>query len=274
MKQIFLRNLLGGVILFALPLLLTSCEDIFGHWEKPIADVYTPTNFKVWNSTTQQWDKIDLSAYDFTKLTPANVATLISGGVLTAGKYIVEGNVNYTGDVMVGGVGKLEFYLQDDASFTINGSLNADDITEGVEIHGQKDGTGKINITATGEGINSQSLTIDGGKLTVEGGTGSDGGNGVVLNNGSGTLTVNGGDLSAKGHGEASNAVKGNIVFNNGRLVAIGGGTAPDISGTWTLAKDTELRNLTTGATARADGGVYTGPHRTSHDGMELRHYY
>lgn len=250
-----IKNLLGAAIMMVLPLSFTSCDDILGHWEKPVADVFTPTTFKVFNPQTNMYEKMDLSIYDFTTLTPSNVAGLLSSGTLSAGKYIVEGNVNYNGDINVGGDGKLELYIQDNASLTITGGLNAGDI-EGIKIAGQKDGSGKLTITTDGDGITAKNLTIDGGKLTVEGG-----GHGVKLDD-EGTLTVNGGDHNIKGNSTTESAIIGNLVFNNGRLVAIGGGTAPGIDGEWTLAKDTQLRNLTTGETARADGGVYTGPFR------------
>ena len=247
-----IKNLLCAAIMMVLPLSFTSCDDILGSWERPVADVFTPTTFKVFNPQTNRYENMDLSIYNFTKLTPSNVAGLLSSG-LSAGKYIVEGNVNYNGDVNVGGDGKLELYIQDNASLTITGGLNAGDI-EGIIIAGQKDGSGKLTITATAvDGIIVKALTIDGGKLTVEGGE-----HGVKLGD-EGTLTVNGGDHTIKGNSTTESAINGNLVFNNGRLVAIGEGTAPVISGKWTLAKDTQLRDLTTGETARADGGVYTG---------------
>lgn len=257
-----IKNLLGAAIMMVLPLAFTSCDDILGHWEKPVADVFTPTTFKVFNPITNRYEKMDLSIYDFTKLTPSNVAGLLSSG-LSAGKYIVEGNVNYNGDINVGGDGKLELYIQDNASLTITGGLNAGDI-EGIKIAGQKDGSGKLTITADGDGITAKTLTIDGGKLTVEGGE-----HGVKLDD-EGTLTVNGGDHTIKGNSPTESAIYGNLVFNNGRLVAIGG-TAQAIDGNWTLAKDTQLRDLTTGETARADGGVYTGSFLSSIF-MEIEH--
>lgn len=260
-----IKNLLGAAIMMVLPFSFTSCDDILGHWEKPVADVFTPTTFKVFNPITNRYEKMDLSIYDFTKLTPSNVAGLLSSG-LSAGKYIVEGNVNYNGPVNVGGDGKLELYIQDNASLTITGGLNAGDI-EGIKIAGQKDGSGKLTITAADvDGIIAKTLTIDGGKLTVEGDD-----HGVKLDD-EGTLTVNGGDHNIKGNNTTGSAIIGNLVFNNGRLVAIGGGTAPVINGEWTLAKDTQLRDLTTGETARADGGVYTGPFFSFHN-IEIRHY-
>ena len=259
-----IKNLLGAAIMMVLPFSFTSCDDILGHWEKPVADVFTPTTFKVFNPITNRYEKMDLSIYDFTKLTPSNVAGLLSSG-LSAGKYIVEGNVNYNGPVNVGGDGKLELYIQDNASLTITGGLNAGDI-EGIKIAGQKDGSGKLTITTDGDGITAKNLTIDGGKLTVEGGE-----HGVKLDD-EGTLTVNGGDHTIKGNSPTESAINGNLVFNNGSLVAIGEGTAQLINGKWTLAKDTQLRDLTTGETASADGGVYTGPFFSFHN-IEIRHY-
>ena len=35
MKQNFLKTLMAGAMMFALPMFLTSCEDILGQWEKP-----------------------------------------------------------------------------------------------------------------------------------------------------------------------------------------------------------------------------------------------
>ena len=246
-----IKNLLCAAIMMVLPLSFTSCDDILGSWEKPVADVFTPTTFKVFNPQTNMYENMDLSIYNFTKLTPSNVAGLLSSG-LSAGKYIVEGNVNYNGDVNVGGDGKLELYIQDNASLTITGGLNAGDI-EGIKIAGQKDGSGKLTITAAdGVGITAKTLTIDGGKLTVEGDE-----HGVKLGD-EGTLTVNGGDHTIKGNSTTESAINGNLVFNNGCLVAIGV-KAPVISGEWTLAKGTQLRDLTTGETAFADGGGYTG---------------
>ena len=218
---------------------------------------------KVFNPHTNRYEKMDLSIYNFTKLTPSNVAGLLSSG-FSAGKYIVEGNVNYNGDVNVGGDGKLELYIQDNASLTITGGLNAGDI-EGIIIAGQKDGSGKLTITNDGDGITAKNLTVDGGNLTVEGG-----GHGVKLGD-EGTLTVNGGDHTIKGNGTSGSAINGNLVFNNGCLVA-NGSTAPVISGEWTLAKGTQLRDLTTGETESADGGGYTGSFRESPK-IEIKHF-
>lgn len=263
-----IKNLLCAAIMMVLPLSFTSCDDILGSWERPVADVFTPTTFKVFNPQTNMYEKMDLSIYDFTTLTPSNVAGLLSSGTLSAGKYIVEGNVNYNGDINVGGDGKLELYIQDNASLTITGGLNAGDI-EGIKIAGQKDGSGKLTITAdSGDGITTKTLTIDGGKLTVEGG-----GHGVKLDD-EGTLTVNGGDHNIKGNSTTGSAIIGNLVFNNGRFIVEGAveGAAKVIDGEWTLAKDTQLRDLTTGETASADGGVYTGPFFSFHN-IEIRHY-
>lgn len=40
MRKIF-KTMLGGAVLLALPLFLTSCEDILGHWERPSAATIT-----------------------------------------------------------------------------------------------------------------------------------------------------------------------------------------------------------------------------------------
>ena len=168
MKPI-IQTLLSGAMILALSPMFTSCEDILGHWEKPVADVYTPTTFKVWNGTG--WVKIDISSYDFTKLTPANIASMVSEGkvILPAGKYLIDDNITIDYNVMVDATtSTFDLYIQDGASLTINGSLNAGDLPDGIKIAGQKDGTGKINITATtSDGITAKKMTIDGGQLLV-----------------------------------------------------------------------------------------------------------
>ena len=162
-----IQTLLMAAMMLPLPFAFTSCDDFLGHWDKSIDDLYTPTTFKVWNATTNSYEKMDLSNYDFKTLTPATVSSLISGGHIKPGKYLVEGNVKYTGDVFVDTPGNtLEIYLQDNASFTITGRLEASDI-DGVKIVGQKAGTGKMNITASGLGVTANTLTIDGGKIEV-----------------------------------------------------------------------------------------------------------
>ena len=42
MKKNFGKLCLGGVLLFSLSMSLTSCEDILGHWEKPVPNTVTP----------------------------------------------------------------------------------------------------------------------------------------------------------------------------------------------------------------------------------------
>ena len=41
MKQ--LKNLFGALLLIALPMVLTGCEDLFGEWDRPTPVNPTPT---------------------------------------------------------------------------------------------------------------------------------------------------------------------------------------------------------------------------------------
>ena len=60
MKRSF-RKLFGGVLLFSLSMSLTSCEDIFGHWEKPTPVIVTPGTDKQGEVTSVTLDKTELA---------------------------------------------------------------------------------------------------------------------------------------------------------------------------------------------------------------------
>lgn len=157
----------------------------------------SPNTFKVWNATTKKFEKVNLSSDDGVKtISSSTVGDFFKAEGMQAGKYIVEGSVSHTGNVMVGGPGTLELYLQDDASLTINGSLGASDI-EGLKIASQAAGTGKLTVNATeGDGINAQKLTVDGGQVTVNTSAAESTTlvvNELVANNGSVTATNTGG---------------------------------------------------------------------------------
>lgn len=51
----------GGVFLFSLSMSLTSCEDIFGHWEKPTPVIVTPGTDKQVEVTSVTLDKTELA---------------------------------------------------------------------------------------------------------------------------------------------------------------------------------------------------------------------
>ena len=108
--KLYLSKTLGALIALLLPLTLTSCEDIFGHWEQPINET---TVFKKWNAATNSWETIDLSKLGYTTLTPQLIASSIVAGQLslTPGRYLVEDDVTIEANVLAGGGDALQLFL-------------------------------------------------------------------------------------------------------------------------------------------------------------------
>ena len=211
MKQnLFKKMMVRGAIMMASALVFNSCGNADNALEEIIKGAnVSPTAFKKWNATTGQWETIDLANVDYKKLTAELVAG--NGNVLEAGKYLVQGSVTINNNIMGGGDGKLEFYLSDDAQLTINGTLDYDDSPEGIEIHGQTNGTGQLVINSlTGPGINAKNIVIDGGELRAK----------STIEDAVKTITF----ISAGGHIEAITDANGKNGVEG--KVEIGGGTA------------------------------------------------
>lgn len=218
MKQnLFKKMMVRGAIMMASALVFNSC----GNADNALENILKGTNvsstvFKKWNPTTQQWETIGLVYFDYKKITPETVAAL--GNVWGAGKYLVQGSVTINNNIMGGGDGKLEFYLSDDAQLTINGSLINNDSPEGIEIHGQTNGTGQLIINSLyGPGIDAQNIVIDGGKLKASSSTDKAIGGNIVLH---------GGHIEAKATTTGTKGVDGKIGIGGGTAYIQGGGGA------------------------------------------------
>ena len=217
MKQnLFKKMMVGGAILMASALVFNSCGNADNALENILKGAnVSSTVFKKYNPTTQQWETMELAYFDYKKITPETVAAL--GNVWGAGKYLVQGSVTINNNIM-GGDGKLEFYLGDDAQLTINGSLNNADSPEGIEIHGQTNGTGQLIINSIeGAGIDAQNIVIDGGKLKASSSTDKAIGGNIVLH---------GGHIEAKATTTGTKGVEGKIGIGGGTAYIQGGGGA------------------------------------------------
>ena len=217
MKQnLFKKMMVRGAIMMASALVFNSCGNADNALENILKGAnVSSTVFKKYNPTTQQWETMELAYFDYKKITPETVAAL--GNVWGAGKYLVQGSVTINNNIM-GGDGKLEFYLGDDAQLTINGSLNNADSPEGIEIHGQTNGTGQLIINSIeGAGIDAQNIVIDGGKLEASSSTDKAIGGNIVLH---------GGHIEAKATTTGTKGVEGKIGIGGGTAYIQGGGGA------------------------------------------------
>lgn len=224
MKQnLFKKMMVRGAIMMASALVFNSCGNADNALENILKGAnVSSTVFKKYNPTTQQWETMELAYFDYKKITPETVAAL--GNVWGAGKYLVQGSVTINNNIMGGGDGKLEIYLSDDAQLTINGSLNYGDSDEGIEIHGQTNGTGQLIIDSIeGAGINAQNIVIDGGKLEAKSSTYE--GINISVEAG-GALVLHGGHVEAKTYATGTKGVEGKIGIGGGTAYIQGGGGA------------------------------------------------
>ena len=105
----------------------------------------------------------------FTKKTAASVTAVTNSDADVTwgdGWYTVSGNVTITGNVTLGS--NTSLILQDGATLTINGQLNASD--NDLHIYGQMEGTGKLNVTCNDDAIKGHSnmtIKIHGGEITA-----------------------------------------------------------------------------------------------------------
>ena len=104
----------------------------------------------------------------FTKQTAASDPTAVANSAAavtwSAGWYTVSGEVTITGDVTLGA--ETHLILQDGATLTINGKLYSGNYN--LYIYGQSEGTGKLNITNSGDAIFCyNSFEIHGGEITA-----------------------------------------------------------------------------------------------------------
>lgn len=223
MKQnLFKKMMVRGAIMMASALVFNSCGNADNALENILKGAnVSSTVFKKWNATSGQWETMELAYFDYKKITPETVAAL--GNVWGAGKYLVQGSVTINNNIM-GGDGKLEIYLSDDAQLTINGSLNNADSPEGIEIHGQTNGTGQLIINSLdGPGIDAQNIVIDGGKLKASSST-AEGIN--ISGEAGGALVLHGGHVEAKATTTGTKGVDGKIGIGGGTAYIQGGGGA------------------------------------------------
>ena len=187
--KLYLSKTLGALIALLLPLTLTSCEDIFGHWEQPIKET---TVFKKWNAATNSWETIDLSKLGYTTLTPQLIASSIVAGQLslTPGRYLVEDDVTIEANVLAGGGGALQLFLSNGKKLQINGAIACGDATN-LEVISQESGALSVTSNTDNPAIMADNVTLDGGNVTLENTSGGEG-----ITTPGGTVTIPSGSVN------------------------------------------------------------------------------
>lgn len=179
MKQ--LNNLFEALLLIALPMVLTGCEELFGEWDKPTPTGPTPTPTPTLTPTTG----INYVAYTASGATATPTAKTLEDGTytvvtneltdFTADKpYVVNSDVTITGDINI--KGNTDLLLCDGKTLTVNGRIKDDFASytlSSLNIYGQTNGSGKLVIKHSGGGATTSPLTaneinIHGGDINVK----------------------------------------------------------------------------------------------------------
>ena len=155
-------------------------------------------------------------------------ATVLNGlnRELSAGWYVVKGNVNY--NTWLYCTGDMRLILADDANLVVTESrMSAIIVDNGsLTIYGKAQGTGQLHAsTESGDGINAYkgNITINGGRVGVSGVN-----CGISAENGN--ITINGGTVVASGKNNNG------INATNGTILAGGSVMANSYGGTVTIA--------------------------------------
>ncbi len=132
----------------------------------------TPVAFAANEYNEASWDG---SKVVFTKKTAASTPTAVANSntavTWSDGWYTVAGEVTIGGKVTLGADTYL--ILQDGATLTINGQLDAYTNQKNLYIYGQKKGDGKLNVICSSDdaiyGKKGKTVEIHGGEITAEG---------------------------------------------------------------------------------------------------------
>ena len=205
MKQV--KNILAAAALLALPIAFTSCEDVLGHWEKPVPA--TPA------ATTEEEEPAVVAAADQylkwstadNKLVvediPAGYITMESSTTTWNSNYIVESDVTITGDVTISGDANI--ILKDGVTLTVNGRVAGVNKLCIFAQNSDATAAGKLVIAPTSmAGSASSALSVS-------------------------ELQIHGGDITATGHDNSTAAgddglkTTGKMFIYAGKVTATGG---------------------------------------------------
>lgn len=221
----------------ALPLLLTSCDGLFGSFDNPLEG--DPTSVNNGNETpsndeptstptpyaTNEYKKYTLNA-DYS-ITPSKETAPYSPSVITdkttpqswEGWYVVSADATISNSIILND--NTYLILCDGATLTVNGNITKSG-DYGLYIYGQSEGTGRLVVTYAGHALAGLTcLDVHGGDISVESSTG---GYAAVYNT---PIQMYGGKLTAQSTAANGYGINTNYVINvyGGDIVAKSNGT-------------------------------------------------
>lgn len=295
MKQ-SIKLLLGGAFLLSLPMVLTSCEDILGEWDKPapVNVIVTPDDGggATALNTYLVWNGVDALEAQTIPATAIDAETGITSTTIASGTYIVKKDLNLSGNYQF--TGDVDLILSDNTTLTITGSLNADTWgTHKLKIYAQSEGDDKgklvINTSTTdGISITCGDIEIHGGDINVSSTVYSGGGGTMGLEtqydlniyggkvtafgtmegiNAYGNLYIYSGEINATAGasgGQGGKGIMGTITINGGTVTATGGDGVSGAAGGAGMDGTITINNCTkvtsTGGDGTPKGACYSGP--------------
>jgi len=243
MKQA--KNILAAAALLALPIAFTSCEDVLGHWEKPVpaTPVATTEEPAVVAAADQylEWSTTDnkLVAQDI----PTGYVSMTDGLTPWNGNYIVESDVTISTDVSISG--DVNIILKDGYTLTVKGHVDGNHKLCIFAQNSDATAAGKLVIAPTSmagsasSALSVSELQIHGGDITATGhdNSSADGDDGLKT---SGKMFFYAGKVTAKGGSATGGSGNGGIGINcNGvechiykaEVTATGGNSTPGSGG-------------------------------------------
>lgn len=232
MKKSILKVVLGAV--FCLPLVLTSCNDVFGQMDNASTETKLTVTYYVWDPTEQKLVE---------KTSTDDVTVITSSTTSWSGLCFVNENVTIDGDVTL--AGDVTLVVADGVKLTVNGQVvNAQ---YNLSLYGQKEKTGQfvVGIDVAGIAMETKGLEIGGLKVNVKATDGA----GYSAIQTHGKTAIYDGEVTASGnHG---------IYVEDGGDVEIYGGTVNLTSPAQTLwANNLTISGGTVTATGDGVGGL------------------
>ena len=270
MKQ-SIKLLLGGALFVAVPMVLTSCEDILGEWSKPTPSTVTPGDGggATASGTYLVWNGVD--ALEAQPIPAAATEWNITSGDVSEGTYIVSSDFTCTGLLVL--KGDVTIILKDNATLTVENGIyydaagNVGSLT--VYAQSQDDSKGSLIVKndtpydgggmTVDPGIWVKALTIHGGLINSKGSTGATPAAGSHYGIEAEDIIIYGGDITATGNHANGSGMECNNAFKiyGGKLTAKGsdGDVSPNVWGAPGLSGTTF--NIY-GGTVNATGGNAT----------------
>ena len=229
MKHLF-KSILRGGLLIAMPLLLTSCDGLFGSFDNPLEG--DPTSVNNGNETpstdettptstpyaTNEYKKYTLNADN--SITPSKETAPYPPSVITdetnvqnwEGWYVVSADATISNSIILNN--NTYLILCDGATLTVNGNITKSG-DYGLYIYGQSEGTGRLVVTYAGHALSGLTcLDVHGGDISVE--STLVGGYAAVFNT---PINMYGGKLTAQ-----STAANGYGIHTDNHVINVYGG--------------------------------------------------